>query len=65
VKKGFISNAMNKAIRRDAEPKAIMAHILQGIEARILNIALDLFSNEILLLQHDGFTTIDQSTKPN
>lgn len=32
-----------------------MAHLIQGIEAKALQAAVNLYPNDIVLLQHDGF----------
>jgi len=34
-----------------------MAHLIQGVEARSLKCALELFPDDIVLLQHDGFAS--------
>ena len=52
-----IINSMGKPISKKKNSRFIMAHIQQGIEAKILHIALELFGDNILLLQHDGFST--------
>lgn len=39
------------------KPHTQMSHLLQGLEAAVLEIAARTFSNKIVLLQHDGFTT--------
>lgn len=54
---GNIKNAMGCSIniKTEGKPK-VMAHLLQGIEAKMLEIARETFPGKILLLQHDGFT---------
>lgn len=52
-----ILNAMGKTIKDTEDPAKILAHLLQGAEARMLNIMLEHYPEEILLLQHDGITT--------
>ncbi len=53
-----VINAMGKKIKKTDKPKFIMAHIQQGIEAKMLHIAIDeVGENQIVLLQHDGFST--------
>ena len=34
-----------------------MSHLLQGVEAAVLEVAVRTFPSNIVLLQHDGFTT--------
>jgi hypothetical protein len=58
--RGNIKNAMGKNIHISCEPPKIMAHLLQGIEARILQIARKMFAGKISLLQHDGFTCYEK-----
>ena len=41
------------------KPHTKMSHLLQGLEAAILEIAVRTFPSKIVLLQHDGFTTIE------
>ncbi len=54
---GNIKNLMGCTIAADEEEEKILAHILQGIEAKILEIARELYGKDIILLQHDGFTS--------
>jgi len=56
-------NAMGKRIKKEGKDKKILAHLIQGIEAKMLNIVLDLYSERILLLQHDGFAADEQLDK--
>jgi len=58
--RGNIKNAMNKIIHCSSKPAKIMAHLLQGIEARILQIARRMYASKISLLQHDGFTCYEK-----
>jgi len=51
-----IKNAMGYTIDIKADTKKIMAHLLQGLEAKILEVAITEHSKNIILLQHDGFT---------
>jgi hypothetical protein len=37
--------------------KCVLAHLLQGVEAKMLRAVVDAFPNEVLLLQHDGFAS--------
>jgi hypothetical protein len=34
-----------------------LAHLIQGVEARMLKVVLKLYAPEIVLLQHDGFAS--------
>ncbi len=64
-------NALGKRIRKEKTPEQILAHLIQGIEAKMLHTALDLYPQDILLLQHDGFAaskrldkvTVEQAVK--
>ncbi len=58
--RGNIKNAMDKIIHCSGKSAKIMAHLLQGIEARILQIARRMFASKISLLQHDGFTCYEK-----
>ena len=51
-------NAFGKAIKATARPVEQMAHLTQGIEAKALQTALNLYPESIVLLQHDGFASI-------
>lgn len=51
-----VYNAMCKGISRRKKKGKLLAHILQGQEAQMLNIVLRHYGSEMLLLQHDGFT---------
>lgn len=50
-------NDAGKSIRTSASDRQILAHLIQGVEARMLRAALDLYPQEIVLLQHDGFAS--------
>jgi len=52
-------NEMGKRIKSDDSPAKVLAHIIQGAEAKALNIAIDLFPNDVVLLMHDGFVTYE------
>jgi hypothetical protein len=41
------------------KPHTKMSHLLQGLEAAVLEIAAQTFPSKIVLLQHDGFTSIE------
>jgi hypothetical protein len=55
-KMGYIINLMGKTIKSTEPNKKVMAHLLQGSEAKILEMARIMYEGRILLLQHDGFT---------
>ena len=50
-------NAVGKKISKKENPRHILAHLLQGIESQMLRIAVRLYSDRIVLLMHDGFST--------
>lgn len=66
VKQQFV-NAIGKALIVTAKGKQLaakdtkrhtrMSHLMQGVEAAVLEVAARAFPNQIVLLQHDGFTT--------
>lgn len=52
-----LPNAMRKAIEFDkSKPMRAIAHLVQGVEALALKSALELYSDEIVLVQHGGFS---------
>lgn len=55
--RGRVMNAMGKGIAQDQEKARIMAHLLQGVEAQALNAMIERYGSEIVLLQHDGWTS--------
>lgn len=57
---GRLTNAFGKSIDGKAKPAEQMAHLLQGVEARALKAAIDLYPSEIVLVQHDGFAATAQ-----
>ena len=52
-----IKNAYGKWISEKDKAPQILAHLLQGIEAKMLEAVRKLYPDEILLLQHDGFAS--------
>ena len=52
---GGLTNAFGKAIEGNAKAAQKLAHLIQGVEAKALQVALTLYPHEIQLLQHDGF----------
>lgn len=55
--KGWITNLMGKSIGGKKTPEKILAHLIQGIEAKALKAAIDSQDGSIVLLQHDGFAS--------
>jgi hypothetical protein len=60
---GRLTNAFGKSIAGNAKPAEQMAHLLQGVEARALKAAIDLYPSQIVLLQHDGFAATTKLDK--
>ena len=52
-----LQNAYGKWISEKDKAPQILAHLLQGIEAKMLEAVRKLYPDEILLLQHDGFAS--------
>jgi hypothetical protein len=50
-----IINQMGKSIKSSRRKSEIISHLLQGYEAKMLNIALSLYEEQIIILQHDGW----------
>ena len=60
-RQGGLVNAFGKSIKADAHShEQQLAHLIQGIEAQALEACTELYPNEIVLLQHDGFTATKQ-----
>lgn len=55
VSRARIMNAMGKGISVDEDPKTILAHILQGIEANMLQSAIENDLQSVKLLLFDGW----------
>lgn len=53
-------NAKGKTIEAHADPKKVLAHLLQGIEAKMLEVVRLLYPHTIELLMHDGFVMKEQ-----
>lgn len=51
-----ILNAMGKSISAKESQPCVLAHLVQGIEARMLHTVVEMYQEEVLLLQHDGWT---------
>ena len=54
---GQLINLFRKKIKPSEDPDTVMSHLLQGVEACALRAAIKGCMNEVILLQHDGFTT--------
>jgi hypothetical protein len=51
-----LTNDFGKAMKtKDSNPPKMLAHLIQGVEAKALRTVIDLYPNDIVLLQHDGF----------
>lgn len=50
-------NDLGKPISTANKDEVILAHLIQGIEAKALRSVVKLFGGEIVLLMHDGFVT--------
>jgi len=50
-------NTAGKRVKKSESERKILAHLVQGVEAWLLNIVLDKHQEEIVLLQHDGFAS--------
>ena len=50
-------NDMGKAVSLKAPANVRLSHIIQGLEAKALKAAIDLYPDEIVLLMHDGFVS--------
>lgn len=55
-----LENAYGKWISEKEAQAQILAHLLQGIEAKMLEAVRRVYPDEILLLQHDGFASSEQ-----
>lgn len=54
-KNGWLANAFGKSIRGTESPEKVLAHLIQGVEAKALKAAIDAYPQDISLIQHDGF----------
>ena len=48
----------NRKELQKPSPAQILAHLLQGIEAKMLGAVRQIYGDKILLLQHDGFASL-------
>ena len=56
--RGFLVNDFGKSINAaEHKPAQRLAHLIQGVEAKALKAAIDLYPENILLIQHDGFSS--------
>jgi hypothetical protein len=55
-KKGYLVNDAGREIIASAEPRELLAHILQGAESCALEVMLRELQGSVALLQHDGLT---------
>ncbi len=63
-RQGGIVNMFGKSIsKKNLDTPKIFAHIQQGIEATALRACLRRCHDKVLLLQHDGFTSIERLNK--
>ena len=53
----IVTRKKQKVALKDIERHTKMSHLLQGVEAAVLEVAARTFPSNIVLLQHDGFTT--------
>ena len=57
---GFLINHTGKKMPLTEKPDTLFAHLMQGYEAVMLHHALELYSDRITLLSHDGFAANDE-----
>lgn len=57
TERGWLKNAFGKTISATATAAQQFAHLLQGVEAKALQIAIKSHPDEIILAQHDGFVS--------
>ncbi len=55
--RGFVRNAFGKSISDAATMEQQFAHLLQGVEAKALQAAINAYPDDIVLVQHDGFVS--------
>lgn len=61
VSRQTIKNERNLTIDiRKASPSQQLAHLMQGVESMALDAMHQIYSDEIVLLQHDGFTATNK-----
>jgi hypothetical protein len=52
---GWMKNDFGKGIRVTVSPEKRLAHLIQGVEAKALAAVIEVYPDDIVLLQHDGF----------
>lgn len=57
TERGWLKNAFGKRISLTATPAQQFAHLLQGLEAKALQIVIKSQPENIILAQHDGFVS--------
>jgi hypothetical protein len=56
--RGFLVNTFGKSINAGMHtPTQLLAHLIQGVEAKALKSVIDLYPENIVLVQHDGFSS--------
>lgn len=55
--KGGLKNAFGKSIPGTTKKEALIAHLLQGVEATALQAVINEHPDDIILVQHDGFVS--------
>lgn len=63
VSRGKVMNLRGLACDEDGRPESVLAHILQGAEAVALEAAVTPFLADVVLLQHDGFSSRRKFTR--
>lgn len=58
TRNGRLSNAFGKAISSKEPAERRLAHLIQGVEAKALKAAIELYPDTIVLMQHDGFAAL-------
>jgi hypothetical protein len=58
--RGKLENMMGLFINETQSKPKILAHLLQGVESKMLEVLRTLYPNRITLLQHDGFASHDR-----
>lgn len=53
---GWLTNMFGLSIGGRASKEELLAHLIQGVEATALKAVLDTYPEDIVLVQHDGFT---------
>ena len=55
--RGMYINDFHLGMSKKENKKTVLAHLLQGVEARALKSSIEGLGDNLVLLQHDGFTT--------